>query len=59
MKRTDFGFTVISHGNPNCETVKTLREAGYTGKIFIIIDDEDNKKDEYIKLYGDTLHKNY
>lgn len=55
--RKDFAVVIISHGRPNCETVKTLRESGYTGEIYIVVDDEDKTKDEYLRLYGeDHVH---
>ena len=54
--RNDFGVIIISHGRPECETVKTLRASGYSGNIYIVVDDEDNTKDEYIRLYGDHVH---
>ena len=50
--RNDFGVIIISHGRPQCETVKTLRESGYTGEIFIVVDDEDKTLNQYLEIYG-------
>lgn len=50
--RNDFAVIIISHGRPQCETVTTLRDSGYTGEIYIVIDDEDKTGEEYLKLYG-------
>ena len=36
-------------------TYKTLLRAGYTGKVFIVIDDEDESEDEYRRIYGDKV----
>lgn len=55
--RNDFGLIIISHGRPECETVKTLRESGYTGKIYIVVDDEDKTLDRYLEIYGcENIH---
>lgn len=56
IKRKDFGVIIISHGRPECETVKTLKESGYTGKTYIVVDDEDVTLPKYIELYGDNVH---
>lgn len=47
---------ILSHGRPdNVITYKTLRHQGYTGKIFIIVDDEDKTLNEYKKKYNDEV----
>ena len=33
-------------------TYRSLRKAGYTGKLFIVVDDEDKRADEYRKRFG-------
>ena len=54
--RNDFAVLILSHGRPNnIKTIKALENANYTGKYYIIIDNEDKTKDEYIKLYGDKV----
>lgn len=51
--RSDFACFILCHGRPNnTPTVDTLRKCGYTGKIYLICDDEDNKLDEYISIFG-------
>ena len=38
----DFAVFILTHGRPNSvKTIKTLKKCGYTGKVFIVIDDED------------------
>ena len=54
--RNDFAVLILSHGRPNnIKTIKALENANYTGKYYIVIDNEDKTKDEYIKLYGDKV----
>jgi hypothetical protein len=54
--RDDFCAFILSHGRPDrVHTYKTLMKAGYTGKVYIVIDDEDKTADEYRKIYGDKV----
>lgn len=56
--RNDFAVFILSHGRADrVVTVKTLRKRGYTGKIYIIIDDQDSDEPEYYKRYGDSVIK--
>jgi hypothetical protein len=51
-----FAVFILSHGRPdNVITYRTLRSHGYTGKIFIIVDDEDKTIDEYKKTFKDQV----
>lgn len=54
--RKDFACIIISHGRPECSTVKVLRECGYTGKIYIVVDDEDKTLPDYVERYGADVH---
>ena len=52
----NFAAFILTHGRPNkVYTYKTLRSQGYSGKIFIVIDDEDATENEYRKKYGDEV----
>ena len=52
----NFVVFILTHGRPNnVITYKTLRKGGYTGDIYIIIDNEDSTADEYYKIYGDKV----
>ena len=52
----DFAVFILTHGRPNSvKTIKTLKKCGYTGKVFIVIDDEDDTAAEYIIKYGDKV----
>lgn len=52
----NFAVFIPSHGR--AETIitpHTLRDLGYTGKIFIVCDDEDEQLDRYKAVYQDSL----
>ena len=54
--RNDFCVFILTHGRPdNVVTYEKLRQSGYTGKIYIVIDDEDNTEHEYRKRYGSEV----
>jgi len=51
-----FAVFILSHGRPdNVITYRTLRSHGYTGKIFIIVDDEDKTIDEYKQRFKNEV----
>jgi hypothetical protein len=51
-----FAAFILSHGRPdNIVTLKSLEKAGYTGEIYIVIDDEDEQADKYFELYGNMV----
>jgi hypothetical protein len=51
-KMNDFAIFILSHGRPNTVfSYKTLRRQGYTGKIYIIIDNADTTANQYYKNY--------
>jgi len=54
--RDDFCAFILTHGRPDrVHTLKTLRRSGYTGKVYIVIDDEDKTEAEYRKRFGDRV----
>lgn len=54
--RDDFCVFILTHGRPNdVHTYRTLQSHGYTGKVFIVIDDEDATGDEYKRNFQDVL----
>ena len=54
--RKDFCAFILTHGRPTqVQTARTLRKHGYTGKVFIVIDDEDETGEEYKRIYGDDV----
>lgn len=49
----NFAVFILTHGRPNnVKTYETLKKYGYNGKIYLIIDNEDNSKEQYIKNFG-------
>ena len=52
----NFAVFITSHESPDeCKSAKSLRENGYTGKIYIVVDDLDSKLLAYDKIYDDDL----
>lgn len=51
--RDDFAVFILTHGRPdNVITYETLKKFNYKGKIYLVIDNEDKKANEYYALYG-------
>lgn len=47
-----FAVFILSHGRPdNVKTYKTLRESGYDGDVYIIVDNLDKTKNRYQEIY--------
>lgn len=54
--RDDFAVFILTHGRPQkVFTYNTLRKQNYTGKIYLLLDSEDDAIGEYRKLYGDDV----
>lgn len=56
MESKDFAVFILTHGR--AETISThraLRDGGYTGKIYIVIDNEDDQEDLYREKFGDMV----
>lgn len=52
--RDDFAVFILTHGRPDkVVTLKALLAGNYTGKYYLVIDNEDDKADEYYRLFGD------
>jgi hypothetical protein len=44
---------ILTNGRPNSVyTFNSLKRCGYTGEIYLLVDDEDTTADEYIKNFG-------
>ena len=55
-KLEKFVAFILTNGRPDrVHTYNTLRRLGYTGKIILVIDDLDKKKDQYIEKYGNEV----
>jgi hypothetical protein len=52
----DFAVFILSHGRSDrVYTYDTLRSRGYTGKIYIVLDDLDNEIEEYKKRFENVV----
>lgn len=52
----NFAVFILTHGRPNnVVTYNTLRRQGYTGPVYIIIDNEDKTADEYRARFGEQV----
>lgn len=50
---SEFGVFILTHGRPtNVKTWDTIKKAGYTGKPYIILDDEDKTAEKYKAIFG-------
>ena len=53
MRNKSFAVFIVSHGRAdNVMTYRTLKRSGYTGRTYIIIDNEDDQRGEYVKRFG-------
>lgn len=51
--RDNFVAFILTHGRAdNVMTYKTARKAGYTGRIVLVLDDEDEQLEQYFAIYG-------
>ena len=49
----DFCVFILSHGRAkNVKTFSTLKSCGYTGKIFLVVDSEDEAISDYVEVFG-------
>lgn len=56
MKHSKFAAFILTHGrSKNCLTIGTLRRDGYTGDIYLILDDEDKEINQYKQKYKDEV----
>lgn len=52
----DFAVMVLTHGRPgNVRTIGALSRAGYTGRVVLVVDDEDATISRYLETYGDMV----
>ena len=49
----EFAVLILTHGRAdNVRTYATLRRFGYTGRIYLVVDNEDKQLPKYIENYG-------
>lgn len=52
----DFAAFILTHGRPdNVKTFETLRKSGYTGRIYLIVDNLDATLERYLEKFGDAV----
>ena len=53
IMKNKFAVFILTHGRANnVITYATLKKQGYTGKIYLMVDDTDQQIEEYKKIYG-------
>ena len=56
METPNYAIFILTHGRPDkVITYHTLRQSGYTGRIYLICDDEDKTLSEYQSKYKDQV----
>lgn len=56
MVDENFAVFILTHGRAeNVITLKTLEKAGYSGKTYLVIDDEDEQEGLYQEKYGEQV----
>lgn len=51
-----FAVFILTHGRPdNVQTYHMLKRQGYTGEIYLIVDNEDKTVPRYREVYGDAV----
>lgn len=56
MPDPSFGVFILTHGRPDrVVTIPSLRKCGYTGPIWLVIDNEDERGDEYRERFGEEM----
>jgi len=56
MASDEFACFILTHGRARKQlTLKTLIRQGYTGSVYLIVDNEDESLDEYRRLYGEKV----
>ncbi|NDE18150.1 hypothetical protein EBZ80_24845 [bacterium] len=54
--RDDFATFILTHGRADSVlTYGALKNAGYTGRIYLLVDDKDKQIDRYLENYGDEV----
>ena len=54
--RNDFAVFILTHGRPEkIVTLNSLKKGHYSGKWYVVIDNEDDTESKYRELYGDKV----
>ena len=53
MLNDDFAIFICTHGRPDKQTTyDSLKKSGYTGKVYMVVDDTDSTIEQYVDNYG-------
>lgn len=56
MSERDYAVIILTYGRPDrVLTINTLRNHGYTGRIYLLCDTSDKRLEEYKERYGDDV----
>ena len=56
MQSKDFAVFILSHGRADTiSTYRALRDGGYTGRTYVVIDNEDDQEELYRQKFGDDI----
>jgi len=54
--REDFAIFILTHGRPNTQsTLDTIRREGYTGKVYLVVDNLDTTLSQYTHRYDNVI----
>lgn len=54
--RKDFAIFILTHSRPNNQlTLETIRREGYTGEVYLVVDDLDETLSQYIDHYDNVI----
>lgn len=54
--RNDFAIFILTHGRPTAQhTMSTLINLGYSGTIYLVVDDTDNTLNDYLNTYDNVI----
>lgn len=54
--RDDFAVFIITHQRAKKQlTLNTLKQGGYSGRLYLVVDNMDGQLEEYKRLYGDMV----
>jgi hypothetical protein len=57
MRNSEFVAFILTHGRPDrVHTFRSLKKHGYTGRVVILIDNEDKHREEYEKAFRGMVH---
>lgn len=57
MNGENFAAFILTHGRPDrVYTLSSLKKHGYTGRVVLVVDNEDKTIDQYVSKFGDMVN---